>query len=97
MTRATAAIRNHPNYNPDDCAYLYAKGYSETEILAFWDRDRAWGHGSCRWDGPDARQARQHRRAAADEAGRGVRMGMTIGKHGYCSDFSTLSIPMERI
>ena len=51
MTSATATIRNHPNYNPDDFAYLHAKGYSEAEILAIWDRDRAWGHGPCRWDG----------------------------------------------
>ena len=55
MTSATAAIRNHPNYSPADCAYLHAKGYSETEILAFWDRDRAWGQGPCRWDGHIAR------------------------------------------
>ena len=54
MTMATTAIRKHPNYKPDDFAYLHAKGYSEADILGFWDRDCAMGSGPCRWDGPDA-------------------------------------------
>ena len=41
------AIKNHANYSDDDYNYLNAKGYSDTEILAFWDRDAARGQGPC--------------------------------------------------
>ena len=36
-------IANHPMYTPSDLAYFRTKGYSDVEILAFWDRDQARG------------------------------------------------------
>ena len=39
------AIKNHPNYHPDDYAYLKEKGYRDDEILTIWNRDADWGTG----------------------------------------------------
>ena len=36
-------LLNHPMYTPSDLAYFEGKGYTPTEILAFWDRDLAIG------------------------------------------------------
>jgi len=36
-------IANHPMFSPSDLAYFRRKGYSDDEILAFWDRDHAAG------------------------------------------------------
>lgn len=36
-------IRRHPLYSSSDLKYLRDKGYSDDEILAFWDRDHARG------------------------------------------------------
>ena len=44
------AIRNHPNYDQNDYAYLVAKGWSDGEILRRWDEEAARGNGPCRWD-----------------------------------------------
>ena len=33
----------HPMHSPSDLAYFRGKGYSDAEILAFWDRDHAAG------------------------------------------------------
>ena len=41
------AIKNHANYSTDDYQYLSAKGYSDTEIQAIWNRDAARGQGPC--------------------------------------------------
>lgn len=35
----TDAIRNHPMYTDSDYDYFRGKGYTDAEILAFWDRD----------------------------------------------------------
>ena len=37
-------IAKHPMYSESDLAYFRDKGYTDEEILAFWDRDHAWGH-----------------------------------------------------
>jgi len=37
-------IANHPMYSPSDLKYLRNKGYTDAEILAFWDRDHGMGH-----------------------------------------------------
>ena len=37
-------IAKHPMYSPSDLKYLRKKGYSDDEILAFWDRDHGLGH-----------------------------------------------------
>ena len=36
---------DHPQYTPDDLAYLRGKGYDDAEVLAIWDRDARQGHG----------------------------------------------------
>ncbi len=36
-------IAKHPMYEPSDLKYLRDKGYSDQEILAFWDRDHGLG------------------------------------------------------
>ena len=36
-------IARHPMYSPSDLKYLRKKGYSDQEILAFWDRDHGMG------------------------------------------------------
>ena len=36
-------IAKHPMYSPSDLKYLRQKGYSDQEILAFWDRDHGLG------------------------------------------------------
>jgi hypothetical protein len=36
-------IKSHPMYSPSDLRYLRNKGYSDEQILAFWDRDHAMG------------------------------------------------------
>jgi len=41
----TNAIKSHAMYSESDYAYLSGKGYSDDEIIAFWDRDAAMGKG----------------------------------------------------
>lgn len=36
-------IRQHAMFSETDLRYLRAKGYTDAEILAFWDRDHAMG------------------------------------------------------
>ena len=36
-------IRQHAMFSETDLRYLRAKGYTDKEILAFWDRDHAMG------------------------------------------------------
>jgi len=45
-TKETTAerIANHPMHSLSDLKYLRKKGYSDQEILAFWDRDHGMGH-----------------------------------------------------
>ena len=42
-----AQLRIHPMYSVSDLRYLRRKGYSDEEILAFWDRDHAEGKAPC--------------------------------------------------
>lgn len=37
-------IMNHPLFTLSDYGYLSTKGYTDEEILAFWDRDLRQGH-----------------------------------------------------
>lgn len=55
IMQPTRAILAHPNYDVDDYAYLAAKGWSNTEILARWTEEAARGNGPCRWEGATAR------------------------------------------
>ena len=45
----------HPNFDPDDYAYLSAKGWRNDEILARWTEEAERGNGPCRWEGDTAR------------------------------------------
>ena len=40
---ATGKIKAHKQYSESDYAYLREKGYTNAEILKFWDRDQAEG------------------------------------------------------
>ena len=40
----TDRVQSHPMYSASDLKYLRKKGYSDEEILAFWDRDHSLGH-----------------------------------------------------
>lgn len=48
--KAPKFITSHANFNSDDYAYLSAKGWSNTEIKARWDAERAEGCSPCRWE-----------------------------------------------
>lgn len=37
-------IASHPMYSASDLKYLRNKGYTDAEVLAFWDRDHGMGH-----------------------------------------------------
>lgn len=52
MTTATPSkkILNHTNYDADDYAYLSAKGWTNTQILARWTEEAAAGNQACRWE-----------------------------------------------
>jgi hypothetical protein len=86
VERRDARLAEHPMFSASDLRYLRRKGYSDEQILAFWDRDHAAGKGpvhhkvTVTFEGiefPNASEALQH--ANADP-----RMDTTIllgGKH----------------
>ena len=39
--KITKKIKNHPMFSMADYNYLSKKGYTNKEILAFWDRDHS--------------------------------------------------------
>lgn len=39
----TNQIKSHPQYTAADYEYLSEKGYTDAEILNFWDRDLSQG------------------------------------------------------
>lgn len=45
--KATKKITSHKNWNASDYNHLSEKGYTNSEILAIWDRDAAQGKGPC--------------------------------------------------
>lgn len=44
-------IKNHPNFDADDYAYLRAKGWTNSEITERWTAERKQGNGPCKWEG----------------------------------------------
>lgn len=44
------ALRNHPNYSPDDHAYLKSTGWTDLEIFDRWEAERRAGKGPACWD-----------------------------------------------
>lgn len=49
-TSIAERIAKHPMNTPSDLTYFRRKGYSDAEILAFWDRDHAMGCKPCHHD-----------------------------------------------
>lgn len=41
--KASRKIREHKQYTEVDYEYLHGKGYTDSEIIKFWDRDAALG------------------------------------------------------
>lgn len=39
-----ARLTSHPMYSPSDLRHLRGKGYTDEQILAFWDRDHVQGN-----------------------------------------------------
>jgi len=81
-----ARIRCHTMYSASDLRYLRKKGYSDEEIIAFWDRDHAEGKSPCRhrvkitFEGielPTRAEAIQHANADPE-------MDTAITLHGKC-------------
>ena len=72
----------HPMHSPSDLAYFRGKGYSDAEILAFWDRDHAAGGKPLRHETTEQRLAAvlaeavgPHAVAAMSRAVQGTRTG----------------------
>lgn len=53
--KPTRAVLNHSNYDADDYAYLTAKGWNNTKVLARWNEEATRGTGPCRWHTDTAR------------------------------------------
>lgn len=47
--KTPAYLIKHSNFSSDDYAYLSAKGYSNKEILAIWNKDVNQGKTACQW------------------------------------------------
>lgn len=43
----TNYLKNHSNFSLADYTHLTGKGYTNREIKAIWDRDKAEGKGPC--------------------------------------------------
>ena len=43
------STKKHQNFSSDDFAYLSAKGWSESEIVARWNEEAAAGKSACGW------------------------------------------------
>ncbi len=52
---ASPLIQLHPQYTPQDYDYLRAKGWTNAQIAARWDQERAAGVSPCQWDTATAR------------------------------------------
>ena len=49
------ALTQHTQFNPDDLAYLRARGWTDQEIKARWDAEAAEGKAPCGWDTESAK------------------------------------------
>ena len=49
-------IKKHPQYTLNDYRYLKAKGWTNKEILARWDAEKAQGKEPCEWNTPFAQE-----------------------------------------
>jgi len=50
IVRATAALKEHPMWSRSDFEYLRGKGWSNEQVLAFWNRDLRLGCQPVQWD-----------------------------------------------
>jgi hypothetical protein len=53
--RPTAALKAHPQWSRTDFEYFRGKGYSNQQILEFWDRDLRLGCQPLNWKPTDAK------------------------------------------
>ncbi len=60
--RPTAALKVHPLWSQTDFEYFRGKGYSNQQILEFWDRDLRLGCQPLNWKLTDAKYQNSLRR-----------------------------------
>lgn len=48
-------IKNHPHYTENDYRYLKAKGWTNKQILARWNEERAQGKSPVTWGSKEAK------------------------------------------
>jgi hypothetical protein len=60
--RPTAALKAHPLWSQTDFEYFRGKGYSNQQILEFWDRDLRLGCQPLNWKPTDAKYQNSLRR-----------------------------------
>jgi len=48
--RPTAALKAHPLWSQTDFEYFRGRGYSNQQVLEFWDRDLRLGCQPLHWD-----------------------------------------------
>ncbi|CAA7624248.1 hypothetical protein [Magnetospirillum sp. SS-4] len=60
--RPTAALKAHPLWSQTDFEYFRGKGYSNQQILEFWERDLRLGCQPLNWKPTDAKYQNSLRR-----------------------------------
>ena len=53
--RPSAALLKHPMWSETDFAYLRGRGYTNAQVLKFWDRDLKFGAKPVRWRPDDSK------------------------------------------
>lgn len=60
--RPTTALKNHPMWSQTDFEYLRGKGYSNRQVLEFWNRDLRLSCKPVNWKATDAKYQTSLRR-----------------------------------
>jgi len=60
--RPTATLKNHPQWSQTDFEYFRGKGYSNQQILEFWERDLRLGCKPLNWKPTDTKYQTSLRR-----------------------------------
>ncbi|MCA1907921.1 MAG: hypothetical protein LDL39_06130 [Magnetospirillum sp.] len=60
--RPTTAMKNHPMWSQTDFEYLRGKGYSNRQVLEFWNRDLRLGCKPVNWKLTDCKYQTSLRR-----------------------------------
>ena len=59
QTENAMSLKKHPQYTLNDYRYLKAKGWTDKEILARWDSEKAQGKAPAEWKTPLAQEKLQ--------------------------------------